>query len=86
MSEEVMELVLKISKQEEELLELNKTIDALSEEIIIYRDKKPFLEEENEDLKITHQLCNDDIINYKEQIKKLECKKRIRYYNQIKER
>ena len=77
MTDKVMELVLKISKQEEELYELDKTINALSEEIVNSRDKKTLLEEKNEDLKITHQLCNDDIINYEEQIKQLELNVKI---------
>ena len=77
MSDKVMELVLKISDQEEELNQLDKTIESLSEEIVKKRDRKPFLEEENEVLTITHQLCIDDITNYKEQIKQLELNVKI---------
>ena len=67
-----MEILLEISKKEEELTQLNRKINSFSEEVVMQREKKQFLEEENNDLMITHQLCLDDIKNYKEQIKELE--------------
>ena len=62
-----MELVLEVSKKEEELNQLNKTIDNLKKEI-----KAKTGEEENENLKLMHQLCENDISEYKVQIKALE--------------
>ena len=72
MSDKAMEILLEISKKEEELTQLNRKINSFSEEVVMQREKKQFLEEENNDLIITHQLCLDDIKNYKEQIKELE--------------
>ena len=62
-----MELVLEVSKKEEELNQLNKTIDDLKKEL-----KAKTGEEENENLKLMHQLCENDISEYKVQIKALE--------------
>jgi len=62
-----MNLVIEISKAEMELNNLNKTIDNLKKEL-----KSKTLEEENESLKLIHQLCENDISEYKEQIKLLE--------------
>ena len=62
-----MKLVLEISKEEEELKRLNKTIDNLKKEL-----KSKILEEENESLKLIHQLYESDISENNEQIKSLE--------------
>ena len=62
-----MKLVLEISKKDEELNQLDKTIDNLKREI-----KSNTGEEENENLKLMHQLCENDISEYKTQIKALE--------------
>ena len=62
-----MKLVLEVSKKEEELNELNKTIDDLTHQINVNTGK-----EENENLKLMHQLCENDISDYKGQIKALE--------------
>ena len=67
MEDKVMELVLEVSKKEEELNQLNKTIDDLKKEL-----KAKTGEEENENLKLMHQLCENDISEYKVQIKALE--------------
>ena len=67
MEDKIMKLVLEVSKKEEELNQLNKTIDDLTLEI-----KKNKGEEENENLKLLHQLSESDIKEYKEQIKLLE--------------
>jgi len=62
-----MKLVLEVSKKDEELNQLNKTIDNLTKEL-----KSKTGEEENENLKLMHQLCENDISEYKLQIKALE--------------
>ena len=67
MEDKIMKLVLEISKKDEELNQLNKTIDNLKKEI-----KSKTGEEENENLKLMHQLCENDISEYKLQIKALE--------------
>ena len=67
MEDKVMKLVLEVSKKEEELNQLDKTIDNLKKEI-----KAKTGEEENENLKLMHQLCENDISEYKVQIKALE--------------
>ena len=67
MEDQIMKLVLEVSKKEEELNQLDKTIDDLTREI-----KKNRGEEENENLKLLHQLSENDIKEYKEQIKLLE--------------
>ena len=67
MEDKVMKLVLEISKKDEELNQLNKTIDNLTKEL-----KSKTGEEENENLKLMHQLCENDISEYKLQIKALE--------------
>jgi len=67
MEDKVMNLVLEISKAELELNKLNKAIDNLKKKL-----KSKALEEENESLKLIHQLCENDISEYKEQIKLLE--------------
>ena len=67
MEDKVMKLVLEVSKKDEELNQLNKTIDNLTKEL-----KSKTGEEENENLKLMHQLCENDISEYKLQIKALE--------------
>ena len=67
MEDKIMKLVLEVSKKEEELNQLDKTIDDLTREI-----KKNKGEEENENLKLLHQLSESDIKEYKQQIKLLE--------------
>ena len=67
MEDKVMNLVLEISKEEEEINRLNKTIDNLKKEL-----KSKILEEENESLKLIHQLYESDISENNEQIKSLE--------------
>ena len=62
-----MKLVLEISEKDEELNRLDKTIDDLAHQINVNTGK-----EENENLKLMHQLCENDISEYKEQIKVLE--------------
>ena len=62
-----MQLVLEVSKKDEELNELNKTIDDLTHQINVNTGK-----EENENLKLMHQLCENDISEYNEQIRALE--------------
>ena len=66
MEDKVINLVLEISKAEEVLNQLNKTIDNLKKEL------KSKTVEENEYLKLIHQLCENDISEYNEQIKSLE--------------
>ena len=67
MEDKVMKLVLEISEKDEELNRLDKTIDDLAHQINVNTGK-----EENENLKLMHQLCENDISEYKEQIKVLE--------------
>ena len=67
MEDKVKNLVLELSKKVEELNQLNKIIDNLKKEL-----KSKTLEEENESLKLIHQLCENDISEYNEQIKSLE--------------
>ena len=72
MEDKIMKLVLEILKKEEELNQLDKTIDDLTREI-----KKNKGEEENENLKLLHQLSENDISEYKEQIKLLDSEIKI---------
>ena len=67
MEDKVMKLVLEISEKDEELNRLDKTIDDLAHQINVNTGK-----EENENLKLMHQLCENDISEYKAQIKVLE--------------
>ena len=67
MEDQIMKLVLEVSQKDEELNQLNKKIDDLTREI-----KKNTGEEEIENLKLLHQLSENDISEYKSQIKLLE--------------
>jgi len=64
MDDKVLKLGLDLSEKEEELNQLNKTIDNLI--------KLKSIEGENESLKLIHQLSENDISEYKTQIKILE--------------
>ena len=68
-----MELMSKIMKQMEVLYQLDVTLNSLYEEYV-NKVKNLSLKKENEDLAICHQLYEDDKLNYKIQIKKLELK------------
>ena len=62
-----MKLALEVSKTDEELNQLNKEIDELTQQL-----KEKTGEDEIENLKLLHQLSENDISEYKSQIKILE--------------
>ena len=67
MEDQTMKLALEVSKTDEELNQLNKEIDELTQQL-----KEKTGEDEIENLKLLHQLSENDISEYKSQIKILE--------------
>ena len=70
-TEEIEQLILKLSNYEIELKKAEQTIQELNEEkiMIISQDENPnIIKEENESLKITHQICLADIKDYQNQV------------------
>ena len=67
MEDQTIKLALEVSKTDEELNQLNKEIDELTQQL-----KEKTGEDEIENLKLLHQLSENDISEYKSQIKILE--------------
>ena len=72
----LQDIILQLSSSENELKRANDAIKNMTNELELLKNKNLKLKEENEEYDLIHKLCSKDILEYKEEIKKLNKNKK----------